>query len=80
MLTGERISTETGNVKRSIARKQMFSNTVTTGTSAVQKQLDTIAGQVSDLDFAVTVPTPITTAGGSYLTTAGGKYLLYKKG
>lgn len=80
LLTGERISTETGNVKRSIARKQMFSNTVTTGTSAVQKQLDTIAGQVSDLDFAVTVPTPITTAGGSYLTTAGGKYLLYKKG
>lgn len=50
LLTGERISTETGNVRRSIARKQPFSNTVTTTESASQKQLDAIAVQVSDLD------------------------------
>lgn len=50
LLTGERISTDTGSVKRSIARKQSFSNTVTTGQSAVQKQLDNIAAEVSGLD------------------------------
>lgn len=80
LLTGERISTETGNVKRSIARRQPFSNTVTTEQSAAQKQLDALTEQVSDLDFATTVPTPITTLAGAYLTTKGGKYLLYKKG
>ena len=80
LLTGERISTETGNVKRSIARRQPFSNTVTTEQSAAQKQLDALTEQVSDIDFATTVPTPITTAAGAYLTTTGGKYLLYKKG
>lgn len=79
LLTGERISTETGNVKRSIARRQPFSNTVTTEQSAAQKQLDALTEQVSDLDFATTVPTPITTLAGAYLTTKGGKYLLYKK-
>lgn len=50
LLTGERISTETGNVRRSIARKTAYSNTVTTTESAAQKQLDAIAVQVSDLD------------------------------
>lgn len=50
LLTGERISTETGNVKRSIARKQPFSNTVTTEQSAAQKQLDAITAQVEELD------------------------------
>lgn len=50
LLTGERISTETGNVKRSIARRQPFSNTVTTEQSAAQKQLDAIAAQVEELD------------------------------
>ena len=80
LLTGERISTETGNVRRSIARKQTFSNTVTVGESAVQKQLNSVAAEIDDIDFATTVPTPITTNTGAYLTTAGGKYLLYKKG
>ena len=80
LLTGERISTETGNVKRSIARKQPFSNTVTTEQSAAQKQLDALTEQVNDIDFTTTVPTPITTKDGKYLTTKGGKYLLYKKG
>ena len=50
LLTGERISTETGNMKRSIARKQPYSNTVTTEQSAAQKQLDAIAAQVEVLD------------------------------
>ena len=80
LLTGERISTETGNVKRSIARRTAFSNTVTTGQSAAQKQLEALSEQVSEIDFTTTVPTPITTDTGKYLTTAGGKYLLYKKG
>ncbi len=80
LLTGERISTETGNVKRSIARKQPFSNTVTTEQSAAQKQLDALTEQVNDIDFTTTVPTPITTKDGKYLTTKGGKYLLYQKG
>lgn len=80
LLTGERISTETGNVKRSIARRQPYSNTVTANQGAAQKQLDALTEQVNDLDFATTVPTPITTAAGAYLTTTGGKYLLYKKG
>lgn len=80
LLTGERISTETGNVKRSIARKAAFSNTVTTGQSTAQKQLDALSEQVGEIDFTTTVPTPITTIDGKYLTTAGGKYLLYKKG
>lgn len=79
LLTGERISTETGMLKRSIARKTTFSNTVTTEQSAAQKQLDALTEQVNDIDFAMTVPTPITTNAGAYLTTAGGKYLLYTK-
>lgn len=80
LLTGERISTETGNVKRSIARRTAFSNTVTTEQSAAQKQLEALSEQVIEIDFTTTVPTPITTIDGKYLTTAGGKFLLYKKG
>lgn len=80
LLTGERITTETGNVKRSIARKQPFSNTVTTEQSAAQKQLDALTVLVEEIDFETTVPTPITTKSGKYLTTKDGKYLLYKKG
>lgn len=80
LLTGERISTETGNAKRSIARKQAFSNTVTTEQDATQKQIAAVGQQVDEIEFALAVPTPITTDAGKYLTTAGGKYLLYKKG
>lgn len=79
LLTGQRISTETGNVKRSIARKQPFSNTVTVGESAVQKQVNSLSATVDDLEFAAAVPTPITTAAGAYLTTSGGAYLLYRR-
>lgn len=52
LLTGERISTETGTVKRSIARKQPYSNTVTTEQSAAQKQLTAITAQVEALNRA----------------------------
>lgn len=52
LLTGERISTETGNVKRSIARRQPYSNTVTANQSAAQKQIEAIAEQVEELDRA----------------------------
>ena len=49
LLTGERISTETGNVQRSIARKSAWSNTVTTTESAAQKQADALAESVSKM-------------------------------
>lgn len=79
LLTGERISTDTGNVQRSIARKQPFSNTVASEQSTAQKQLDSLSELVHEIDFETSVPTPITTVGGKYLTTKNGKYLLYRK-
>lgn len=79
LLTGERISTETGNVKRSIARKQAFSNTVTVGESAVQKQVDSLTSTVDDLAFNAIVSTPIAASDGSLLTTSDHEYLLYKE-
>ena len=50
LLTGDRILTETGNAKRSIARKSAFSNTVSTTESAQQKAIEALAEQVSELD------------------------------
>lgn len=52
LLTGERISTETGNLARSIARKTEFSNTITTGQTALQKQISAVSDEVADLDRA----------------------------
>ena len=52
LLTGERISTETGNVKRSIARRQPYSNTVTTSDDAAHKQIDALALEVENLETA----------------------------
>ena len=80
LLTGERISTETGNVKRSIARRQPFSNTVSTLENASAKQIEALTERVNELEFDTSVPTPITTKAGKYLITNDGKYLLYKKG
>lgn len=52
LLTGERISTETGNVRRSIARKQAFSNTVTTTPTALEKQIESVTAEVKDMETA----------------------------
>lgn len=50
LLTGERVLTETGSVKRSIAKKTAYSNTVSTSESAQQKAIEALAEQVGDLD------------------------------
>ena len=50
LLTGERILTETGNVKRSIARKTAFSNTVSTTESAQQKAIEALTEQVGEIE------------------------------
>lgn len=50
ILTGQRISTETGNVKRSIARRQPYSNTVTTTPSALAKQVENVTAQISEIE------------------------------
>ena len=52
LLTGERISTETGNVKRSIARRQPYSNTVTANQSAAEKQINALSSEVENLETA----------------------------
>lgn len=79
LLTGERISTETGNVKRSIARKQAFSNTVTVSQSAMQKQMDVMTSEVSDLAFNQMVNTPIAADDGSLMLTSDDEYVLYRE-
>jgi hypothetical protein len=80
LLTGERISTETGTVKRSIAKKAQWSDTVTVSQTAEQKQIAKLTEDVNDLDFAVTVHTPIATTSGKFITTSGGKFITYKEG
>lgn len=80
LLTGKIKSIETGNIARSFVRKQSFSNTVNVSQSAAQTQLDALTAQVNEIDFAISVPTPIATEGGAFLTTADGKYLTYEKG
>ena len=80
LLTGKIASIETGNIARSFVRKQSFSNTVNVSQSAAQTQLDALTAQVNEIDFAMSVPTPIATEGGAFLTTALGKYLTYEKG
>lgn len=79
LLTGQRISTETGSLKRSIARRKPWSNTVSTNPTTEQKRLEKLADDVTDLDFAVTVHTPIATASGKYITTSGGKFIIYSE-
>lgn len=79
LLTGERISTETGSVQRSIARPAPFSNTVTVGESAVQKQVDSLTSAVDDLAFNAIVSTPIAASDGSLLLTSDSEYLLYRE-
>lgn len=79
LLTGERISTETGSLKRSIARRKPWSNTVTTNPTTEQKQLSRLEDDVNDIDFAVSVGTPVAAASGKLLATASGKFVTYKK-
>ena len=50
LLTGERILTETGSVKRSIARKTAYSNTVSTSESAQQKAIEALTEQVGEIE------------------------------
>lgn len=80
LLTGERISTDTGNVMPSISRRSAFSNTVSTTKTAEQKQITSLEETVQELDFAVTVHTPIATTSGKFITTSGGKFITYKEG
>ena len=48
LLTGERISTDTGNVMPSISRRAAFSNTVSVTKSAEQKQIDALEETVTE--------------------------------
>lgn len=79
LLTGRRLSTETGTWKRSIARKQKWSDTVTVNQTAEQKQIAKLNSDLNDLDFSVTIHTPIASSSGKFLTTSGGKFLTYKE-
>ena len=49
ILTGQRISTETGNVKRSIARRQPYSKTVTTTPTTLEKQIESVTAEVKQM-------------------------------
>ena len=48
LITGRRISTETGNIKPSLSRRQPWSNTVTVTESVEQKQIDALVGDVAE--------------------------------
>lgn len=80
LLTGQRISTETGNTMPSLSRRKAFSNTVILTQSAEGKQITKLSEDMQDLDFAVTVGTPIASTSGKFITTYGGKFITYKKG
>lgn len=50
LLSGDIISIETGNLAKSIAKSEPFSNTVTIGESALQKQINTVSSEVSAME------------------------------
>ncbi len=79
LLTGERVSTETGSVMPSFSRRQPYQNTITKEQTAAQKRIANLSQELDDLDFAITVHTPISTLGGKLLVTSDGKYILYKE-
>lgn len=70
---------EIGSFKNAISRSAFMSGTVSSGSSAADKQMQAMQSQLDEVAFDTYITTPITTIDGKYLTTVNGKYLVYKE-
>ena len=77
-VTGDIISMTLGNIRESIIRPKYMGSTISSGNTAGDKQLQAMQDKLTQLEFDVNIPTPITTIDGKYLTTSDEKYLQYK--